>query len=261
MSETIERQDHERALAIARREGATAARRRYALLVSGVLGTVVVFLFATVTVGWSLATRAQEEAPAVIEEIAEERRAEMERRLSMRSQEAQVLASDMFLFLQRVWQENEALHQVRSNVQAATTELRLLTDEVNAAWESPTNNLGPLLENGPVRASAVLDYAVAVAAELQRLVPEVLRALKQAKVAADGAGDGSVLSAMLDSMDALLAPFIGSNEDLEQRWKRLQGDLHGWVQRVADDLELARQRMSGDDLSAEFMQRLRSRIF
>ena len=149
MSDPIDRHEHERALA--------DVRRRWLITTASVLGVLAVLFFSALGVGWTLVDRAQEAAPEVIEEIATERRAALETRLLMRSQEAQALAADLFVFLQRVWQENAALHRVRANVQGATTELRLLTSEVNAAMVSPTQNLGTLLENGPTRARAVLD--------------------------------------------------------------------------------------------------------
>lgn len=253
MSDPIDRHEHERALA--------DVRRRWLITTASVLGVLAVLFFSALGVGWTLVDRAQEAAPEVIEEIATERRAALETRLLMRSQEAQALAADLFVFLQRVWQENAALHRVRANVQGATTELRLLTSEVNAAMVSPTQNLGTLLENGPTRARAVLEYAVAVASELRRLVPLVLDALEQAQTAAQAEGDGAAIGAVLTSMDALLDPFIGANAKLHARWKKLQADVVGWVDRVYADFAQARIELSGEELSDEFMRRLRLRVF
>lgn len=253
MTDTVDRHEHERQIA--------ALRRRFTLTAVSALGVLVVLFFTALGVGWTLVDRAQDAAPEVIEEIATERRSAMETRLLARAQEAQALASDLFVFLQRVWQENAALHRVRANVQGATEQLRLLTGEVNAAMVSPTKNLGALLENGPTRANAVLDHAVAVASELRRLVPLVLDALERAQAAAEAKGDGASIGAVLSSMDALLDPFIGKNPTLHAQWKNLQADVTGWIDRVYVDLAQARIEFSGEQLSDEFMRRLRLRLF
>jgi hypothetical protein len=260
MSESIERQDHERAIARARQEGAAAERRRTMHWVVGVVGVALLLLVGTVGLGWSLANRAKVAAPGVIEEIAAERRAALESRFSARSQEAQALAVDIFEFLQRVWQDNEALLRARTNARAATAQVGLLTDEMNAALESPRANLGTLLENGPTRARAVVGHVVIVAGELRRIVPLVVGALEQAKIAFDDEATAS-LSALLNSLDALLDPFIGTNAGLEAQWQTLQSDLTAWMQRVEGDLDYARKEMSGDELGDEFMRRLRHRVF
>ncbi|MFP4601208.1 MAG: hypothetical protein ACLFVJ_23370, partial [Persicimonas sp.] len=185
MSDTIEKQAHERALARARREAAAAQRRRSRRWVVGVLVAALVLLVGAVGLGWSIASRAKAAAPSVIEEIVAERHASLETRFSDRSQEAQALAADIFEFLQRVWQENETLDRARTNVRAATTQVGLLTDEMNAALVSPTANLRVFLENGPTRARAVVQHVVIVAGELRRVVPLAVGALEQAKVAFD----------------------------------------------------------------------------
>ncbi len=260
MSEPTEKQAHERALARATREGAAAERRRSRRWMVGVLGAALVLLGGTVGLGWWLASRAQAAAPSVIEEIAAERRTTFESRFSDRSREAQALAGDIFEFLQRVWQENEALHRARTNARAATTQVGLLTDEMNAAIDSPTANLRIFLENGPTRTRAVVDHVVIVTGELRRAVPLAVGALEQAKVAFDDETTAT-FQALLNSLDALLDPFIGTNAGLHAQWQTLRSDLTAWMQRVEDDLEHARKEMSGDELSDEFMRRLRDRVF
>lgn len=257
MTDKTDHLEHERALVDARREGAIAARKQAITIVLVVLAVFA----ATLGYGWTLASRAQRAAPEIIEEIASERRAAMEARLLARSQEASALAGEVFGFLHRVWQENEALKQVRANVQAATNELRLLTQEVNAAFDSPTTQLAPLLENGPTRAAAVLQHGLAVAKELEKLVPAVMGALSQARQAVDGERDEPAVPAVLEAMEALLAPFIGTNSELRTQWVTLKTKVLTWVETVFDDFEVARQEMSGDELSDEFMRRLRDRIF
>lgn len=244
----------------ARRQGAAEGRRSALRVFAGVTSAIVLLLLGTFAAGYVLAERAREAAPHVIEQIASERRGELEARMTARGTEARALAGDLFVFLQRLWQENEALERVRTNVEAATTQLRILRVEVNAAYDSPTNNLGALMRNGPTRASAVLDYSVAIANELQRLVPLVLRALGQAKTAAEAEPDGPALPAMLDAMDALLAPFIGTNAALETEWQTVKTGLLDWARRVGADLDHARAQLSGDDLSDEFFRRLRVRV-
>ena len=248
---SIDPEEHERAL--------TAVREQSKRRLLAVVGVVVVVLFATVAAGWTLVVRAQEAAPDVIQQIAIERQAVIEARITARSNEAQQLAGELFGFLLEVWEKNEAMRGVRDNVEGATTQMRLLTGELNSALDSPTRNLGALLENGPTRARAVLDYAIAAANELGRLVPMVLGALNQAKTAADQT-HGPALQAILEAMDALLNPFIGTDNALAGQWKTVRTGLLEWTNRVFADLDFARSQMSGDELSSEFMRRLRDAV-
>lgn len=250
--------ERERALAEARRDGAIAARRQAVRWVVAVASVVILVLVGTAAVGWTLASRAQVLAPEIIEEIATERRAGLEERLSLRSDEAQQLAARMFDFLGDVWRENESLRLVRTSIEAANAQLHLLSAEVNAAFDTPTQSLGALLENGPTRARAVLEHGIAIAAELRRLAPAVLIAVQDATAAASA--DGPALTALLNSVETLLSPFI-EDSHLTAQWQALRHELLAWVARVHADLDLARSQMSGDALSAEFMLRLRAQLF
>lgn len=86
-------------------------------------------------------------------------------------------------------------------------------------------------------------------------------ALSQARQAVDGERDEPAVPAVLEAMEALLAPFIGTNSELRTQWVTLKTKVLTWVETVFDDFEVARQEMSGDELSDEFMRRLRDRIF
>jgi hypothetical protein len=90
--------------------------------------------------------------------------------------------------------------------------------------------------------------------------PLAVGALEQAKVAVDDEAT-ALFPSLLISLDALLKPFIGTNAELAAQWKTLQSDLATWIQRVEDDLDLARKEMSGDELGDEFMRRLGRRVF
>jgi len=252
--------EHERALVEARREGGAEARRHAARRMVAVLVSLAVLSVAALGVGWTVANRAHDAAPEVIEEIAAERRAALEARLAARASEAQTLAHDLFSFLQRVWHESESLRRIRTEAQAASTELGLLTDDVTAAFDSPTTRLAPLLENGPTRARAVLDHGAAVVAELQRLVPAVLGSLNRATTALEREQEPPI-PVILHAMDELLEPFIGTNAQLAAQWETLKNGLLEWVGRVEGDFEAGRRALSGDELSAEFMRRLAERIF
>ena len=87
----------------------------------------------------------------------------------------------------------------------------------------------------------------------------MLGALRQAKDAADAA-HALELEALLDSMHALLAPFIGSNEPLHEQWMVLKGEVLGWSERVSTDLVRARAQVSGEELTGEFLRRLSTHV-
>lgn len=253
--------DESSAVEAARAEGFERARyrARQQLLIG--LAVVVTLLGITAFAGYTFAQRAQEVAPVVIAEIAAERQAEFERRLLMRTAEAHQLTVKTFAFLENVWAKTEALHRIRSNVDGARQQLGLLSSEVNAAFDSPSD-LGTLLENGPTRAKALVQHLLEVAKELQRFVPAVLKALQQAQDAAEAVDDDeSSMTAVLASMDALLAPFLGTNIELQGQWSNLKTDLLDWMHRIDEDFATARQQLSGDALSDDFMKRLTDRVF
>jgi hypothetical protein len=261
MSPNTEENPSNEALAEARREGAQAERRRGRRRLLVALVTSAMLLFAGLVAGWVVMVQARDAAPAVISEMAIERRAALEQRLSQRADEAASLVGELFGFLEQVWLENESLRQIQSSVGSAREQLSLLDAEVQAALDAPLTGLEPLLENGPTRARQLAKHLVAVTTEIRRLVPTVFDALGDAQKTFVDSPEGSPISAVIASMDALFEPFLGQKTRLRTRWTGLKKDLLAWIGRVEADLELARQDMRGDALGDEFLDRMVRRLF
>jgi hypothetical protein len=261
MSSSTEENLPKEALAAARREGARAERRRSwrRLLVALVVSAML--LAGALAAGWALMIQARDTAPEVISEMVMEQRAALEQRLSQRADEVAVLGGEFFGFLQQMWRENESLHRIRASVGDARAELSLLDDEVRAAMDAPLFHLEPLLENGPTRARQIVKHLVVVSAEIRRLVPTVFEAMGEARRTFKESPEHGTMLAAIASMDVLFEPFLGGNERLRARWGGLKDDLFAWVERVEEDLAVARRKMRGDTLGDEFLERMGRRLF
>lgn len=261
MSPNTEENLSNEALAEARREGVQAERRRGRRRLLVALVTSATLLVAGLVAGWVLVVQARDAAPEVISEMAIERRAAFEQRLSQRSEEAAALVGRLFGFLEQVWLENESLRQIQSRVGSARAELSLLDAEVRAALDAPLTDLEPLLENGPTRARQLAEHLVVVTTEIRQLVPTVFDALGQAQKTFANSPDGSPILAVIASMDALFEPLLGQNKKLRARWTALKKDLLAWVERIEADLAWAEREMTGDALGDEFVDRIMRRLF
>lgn len=233
-------------------------RRAWRLIVvlASTVGVLFVLLVSTVVV----AHRVRVEAPNIIGEIASERRHYFEAELAARSGEARELVGASFTFMYRLWSENPVLAGMRTRLEAATYEMKLLGGEVSAAFSTPTKSLGPLLDRGPTRVRVVLDHAVAVARELKDVVPVVLQSLDGAASSFRDA-DGSTLQMSLATIDGLLQPVMGEHVGLRADWDKLRVEIIAWSDRVGTTLTTMRQQMSGDALHDDFSRRLRQRLF
>lgn len=249
------------ALAEARREGARAerGRGRRRLLIAWV--TCAALLLGMFVVGSVAMVKAKNAAPEIISEMVAQRRAALEERVGERVDEAGGLVGEMFGFVELVWRENETMRRIQGSVGSARAQLGLLDAEVRAALSAPLTEILPLLQNGPTRARQLAESLVEIAREIRQIVPTVFYALGEAQSAFAQSPDGTSISAIIASMDALFAPFVRENDHLSAEWARLKADLHAWVGRVETDLSRARQQMQGDTLSDEFLERLGRRLF
>lgn len=237
----------------------SAARSPARYVIAALASTIAVLVVTLVAVA-VLAQRVRTHAPSVIGEIAAERQQLFESELAARTGEAQQLVMHSFAFMYRLWAENPVLANVRVQVDSAMREVRTLGYEVRAAFSSPLNNFGTLLDHGPTRIQAVLEHALAVARELKHVVPVVLQSLDEATTAFRDA-DGVTLHTSLATLDGLLNPLMGEHEGLRTDWGNLRVAIVAWSERVDATLTMMRAQISGDSLSTEFSQRLFLRVF
>lgn len=247
----------EDALAEARREGARAERRRLLVVWLGCVGLVLLLGIGSL----ALTVRAKNAAPGVITDIVSERRAALEQHLRDRRNEAVAIVADVFDFLGEVWLESEPVRRIRASVGGARAQLSQLDAELKAALQAPFSASGPLIQNGPTRARYLARQLVLVAEETRQLAGLVFQALADVSASFYQSDAGSPIPTVLQSMEALLNPFLGENQPLRARWDALKVDISAWGARVETDLQLARESMRGETLGQEFIERMARRIF